>query len=73
MDTPLRYLVQDIETRQFLVEGESGDIDFTPWVDEAGVFSDREIANECALEHCGGEGFIVFRFCVASEDVECMH
>jgi hypothetical protein len=67
MKAQLRYLLQDVETHQFMCMGETGDVAFTPWVDVAGHFYDREVANEAGCEHCGPEGFIIFSFFVMEE------
>jgi hypothetical protein len=67
------FLIQDVETYQFLREGDSGDVDFTPFVDCAGVFHSQEVANEAGQEHCGGEGYILFPFCKISSECIDLH
>lgn len=55
------YLIQSRETGDFLYPSDSGDVGHTPFINEAGLFYEREEAIETALEEIG-ENFIVFNF-----------
>ena len=55
------YIVQSRETGDFLYPSDTGDVGYTPFVNEAGYFYEREEAIETALEEIG-QNFIVFGF-----------
>ncbi|WP_066567944.1 hypothetical protein [Snodgrassella sp. CFCC 13594] len=55
------YVVQSRETGDFLYPSDSGDVGHTPYLNEAGLFFERDEAIETALEEIG-ENFIVFGF-----------
>lgn len=55
------YIVQSRETGDFLYPSDTGDVGYTPFVNEAGYFFDRNEAVETALSEIG-ENFIVFSF-----------
>ena len=54
------FIVQDRESAQFL-RPDAGDVGFTTWINEAGVFENEEAAKETASFHCS-EGFVLFAF-----------
>ena len=54
------YIVQDRESGYFL-RPDVGDVGFTVWVDEAGVFDSEDAAVDTGSGHCS-EGFLVFAF-----------
>lgn len=56
------YIVQDLETGQFLKPSEFGDVDFTSRIREAGRFTDPIEADETAQVALSGAPFDVFGF-----------
>ena len=61
-------ILQDLENLQFLAPSPDGDVMFTPFLTEAGMFLSEEEAQETAeMMHC--EQFHYFACCVDSEIV----
>lgn len=58
----LVYVVQCLESFQFLKPSEHGDVDFTSRIREAGRFDDVIEADETAQLVLGGEAFDIFGF-----------
>lgn len=56
----VKYIVQDLETREFLYPSEDGDVDQTPFLNQAGHSEDLQDAME-AGEDIGNQ-FQIFTF-----------
>ena len=61
------YLVQSLETFEFLCADEDSLIGFTTDISKAGIFYEYESALESALEEIG-ERFFIFSFFVKCEE-----
>lgn len=56
-----RFIVQDLETFEFLYPDPAGDVGLTPYIKLAGRFDTREDALSAALDELG-EQFSIFPF-----------
>ena len=56
-----RYIVQDLETFEFLCPDKSGGIEQTPYIALAGKYEFYEDAFEAGTDEIGGQ-FAVFKF-----------
>lgn len=61
-----RYIVQDLETHEFLYPEPFGGIAFTPNLKSAGCYESYEDALEAGIDEIGGD-FQIFSFYVRSE------
>lgn len=58
-----RYIVQDLETYEFLKPDEFGSVDQTPYLSMAGQYQSYEDAFNAGVDEIGGQ-FTVFKFFV---------
>lgn len=56
-----RYIVQNLETFEFLCQDENGGIDETPFLSKAGKYHNYEDAFSAGVDEIGGF-FSVFKF-----------
>lgn len=56
-----RFIVQDLETFEFLYPDPAGDVGLTPYIKLAGKFETRDDALSAALDELG-EQFSIFQF-----------
>ena len=68
-DFEKRYIIQDIETGEFLCSETLGGIGTTPYIKQAGQFDDYETAFEMAREEIDG-AFSVFSFFVSVKSAD---
>ncbi|EGY51319.1 hypothetical protein [Neisseria shayeganii] len=62
----MRYIVQDLESFEFLYPDPAGDIGLTPYIKLAGKFETRDDALTAGMDEIG-EQFAVFAFWEAVE------
>ncbi|SAY50687.1 hypothetical protein [Neisseria weaveri] len=62
-----RFIVQDLESHDFIYPDPFGDIGFTQNLKSAGQFENYEDALNAGLEQIGG-GFQIFAFYIKAED-----
>ncbi len=61
-----KYIVQDLETHEFLFPDLFGDVGQTPNIKSAGHYDTREDAISAGVEEIGSE-FVIFSFFVRAE------
>ncbi|MBH5328437.1 hypothetical protein H9Q10_01960 [Eikenella sp. S3360] len=61
------FIVQSLESYDFLCSDDSGDVGFTPVLARAGCYESREDAVEAGIEEIGA-GFAIFEFLRYLED-----
>ena len=61
-----KYIVQDLETHEFLFPDPFGDVGQTPNIKSAGHYDSRDDAINAGVEEIGNE-FVIFSFFVRSE------
>ena len=61
-----KYIVQDLETHEFLYPDPFGDVGQTPNVKSAGHYDTREDALNAGVEEIGNE-FVIFSFFVRAK------
>lgn len=57
-----RFIVQDLETFEFLYPDSNGDVGQTPFLKNAGRYDSRDDALQAGIEECGGQFSVVSFF-----------
>lgn len=68
MNERTRYIVQDLDTLEFLCPS-NGEVGSTPFIARAGHFESYQTALEVAIDEVG-EGFTIFKFCLPDDESE---